>query len=285
MAKSKIIAIAASAALVAMLGLCACGGQSASSSAKSSASSSAATSSSASASSSTAATNASAQSAEKTLVSWQGALVDGTLVDFISSDDGKNGGFVLTKSNSAEPKRWLGAMTIAEDGKVSITDDTSKETISFTRTGVTTDGAVTIDVEGYGKGALVPMTAADWQRVAEAEKLAETLGTVVNWVGVFENGSLVVYLDNESGSKAAVAITPKNSTETKIWTGSVTTADNNKVTVTDDKTKQEITLTVTKVANDGSLAIESEGYGKGVLVQMTVADYMALDELLKNRTW
>ena len=295
MAKSKFIAIVASAALVAMLGLTACGGQASSSAAKSasassaaasSASASASASSSASSSTTSSASSASASastasaSAEETLISWQGALVDGTLVDYISSDDGKNGGFVLTKKN-AEPQRWLGAMTTTEDGKVTITDDNTKEVVNFTLTGATRDGAVTIDVEGYGQGALVPMTAADWKRVAEAEELAKTLGTVVNTMGVFEDGSLVVYMQNQEGTDAAVAVMPKGATQMKTWTGKTSTAADGKETVTDSETGETFTYTWTENPNDGTIAINADGYGKGLLVKMTVADWMLLDEAAK----
>ena len=115
-------------------------------------------------------------SAEETFISWQGALVDGTLVDYISSDDGKNGGFVLeNRMKGEEPKRWLGTRSVDADGKITITDDGTGASICFILGEKPEDGALLIDVEGYGKGALVPMTAADWQRVAEAEELRKNL--------------------------------------------------------------------------------------------------------------
>lgn len=274
MAKTKFIVVAAIAALAAMLALSACGGSAASSSAKSS---------SAAASSSTASSTSSSASAASTLVSWTGALVDGTFVNYVSSDDGKTGAFVLTKAKGADSKTWAGAMTLTSDGKVTITDDKTKEVINFNLIGASKDGTVAIEVEGYGKGAVVPMTAADWQKVAEAEAIAETLGTTVNWVGAFEDGTIMVYMDNESGSKAAVSTVKAKTKETKTWAGNVTTAEGGKVTVTDDKTQQAITLTLTKVAEDGTLVVNSDEYGKGVLVKMTVADWMALDELAKAK--
>lgn len=278
-----------------MLGLSACGGQTSSSSESTDSSSSTETSSTetsnteassseGSSSSSSSSSSSTPTSAEDILISWQGALVDGTLVDYISSEDGKNGSLVLSQANAKEPLRWLGAMTTTDDGTVTITDDQSKETVSFQLDSVTREGAVTIDVEGYGKGALVPMSAADWQRVAEAEETAATLGTTVNWVGAFEDGSLAVYIDNEAGTQAALAIQPAKSTAMKTWTGAVTATDDGKVTITDDTTGEAITITVTRATEDGSLIIESDEYGKGVLVQMTVADWMALDEVTKSET-
>ena len=232
--------------------------------------------------SSSAANSSATPSAEELIVSWQGALTDGTLVDYISSDDGKNGGFVLTKDANQEPKRWLGAMTTSNDGKVTITDDTSKETVNFTLSGVTQDGAVLIDVEGYGKGALVPMTAADWQRVAEAQAAAEVLGTVVNSVGVFEDGSLIAYTENQDGTEAAVVVLPKGSKEMKTWTGKATTDANGKETVTDDKTKETFTYTWTENKDEGYTTIDADGYGKAVLVKMTLGDWAVIEELAKT---
>ena len=286
MAKTKFIAIVAAAALAAMLGLSACGGQASSSAASSSSGSSAAASSSASASSSEAASSsasasASSAAAEDTVVSWQGVLVDGTLVDFISSDDGKHGSLVITKDSAQEPKRWVGEMTTSDDGKATITDDTSKETINFALTGFVKDGAMLVDIEGYGQGALVPMTAADWKMVAEAEELAKTLDAKVNSIGVFEDGTLMFYAENEESTEGFVAILPKNATEWKTWTGKATTDENGKETVTDDKTGETFSYTWTKNNEDGTLAIEADGYGKAMGVEMTVADWMLLEELGK----
>ncbi|MBQ9043482.1 MAG: hypothetical protein IJ111_11810 [Eggerthellaceae bacterium] len=285
MVKTKFIAIAASAALVAMLGLSACGGQAASSSASTASSSaeasSSAASSAASSSAASSAASSSAASAEDLIVSWQGALVDGTLVDYISSDDGANGGLVLEKQGT-EPKRWLGAMTTTNDGKVTITDDTSKEAISFTLSDITEDGAVLIEVEGYGKGAIVPMTAADWARVAEAEEIAKSLETEINWVGILDSGSLFVYMDNDDSTVASLAIAPLKDAGNvvKTWSGNVTKADDGKVTITDEDTKEAISFTTAKTDEDGSLNVEIDGYGKGVAVKMTYGDYLALSELL-----
>ena len=102
---------------------------------------------------------------------------------------------MLTKDATAEPKRWLGAQTTSADGEVTITDAPSKESVSFKLADATNDGAVTIEVDGYGKGAIVPMTAADWKKVAEVEELGKTLGTVVNTVGVLEDGTVNINAD------------------------------------------------------------------------------------------
>jgi len=280
MVKTKIIAIMASAALVAVLGLSACGSQGQSSS---SASSSSATSGAAAAPSSAAVSEIeSSVLAELTVVSWQGALADGTLVDYISSEDGTNGGFVLTKDDTTEPKKWLGAMTTTEDGTVTITDDATKESVSFKLVGITEDGAVAIEVEGYGKGALMPLTAADWQRIAEVEELSKVLGTTVNTIGLLDDGSLMVYIENTEGTKAVVGLVQQGSDEMKVWAGEATTAEDGKETVTDETTGETFSYTWTENAEDGTVNIDADGFGKGILVKMTVADWLILNELAEQ---
>ena len=83
------------------------------------------------------------------------------------------------------------------------------------------------------------------------------------------------------GSQGALVIAPEGSADMKTWTGKVSNADG-KVTITDDKTKESITVTVTKAEDDGALTIESDEHGKGVLVKMTVGDWMALNEKAKD---
>lgn len=143
---------------------------------------------------------------------------------------------MLTKDATTEPKRWLGVQTTSEDGKVTIIDDASKESVSFTLVALANDGTAVIEVDGYGKGALVPMTAADWKKVAEVEELGKTLGTVVNTIGVLDDGSIIVYVESADASKAVVGLMPKGSNEMKVWSGEATTAADGKETVTDEKT-------------------------------------------------
>ena len=125
------------------------------------------------------------------------------------------------------------------------------------------------------------MTAADWEAVAEAEAIAETLNAKVNSIGVFEDGTLMFYTKNEEGTDAVVAILPKGSTELKTWVGKATTAADGKETVTDEATGETFSYTWTKNNEDGTLAIEADGYGKAMGVEMTVADWLALEELSK----
>ena len=165
---------------------------------------------------------------------------------------------------------------------MTITDDTSKESVSFTLVALANDGTAVIEVDGYGKGALVPMTAADWKKVAEVEELGKTLGTVVNTIGMLDDGSIIVYVESADASKAVVGLMPKGSNEMKVWSGEATTAADGRETVTDEKTGETFSYTLTENAEDGTVSINADKYGKGVLVKMTVADWLILDELIEQ---
>ena len=291
MVKSKYAALAVSASLVAALGLGACGGQAASSSASASSSSSEATSSSmsssAASSSDTSASNTSSSSAatadDKTIVSWDGLLTDGSIVSYMNSEDGKQAALSVTKPNSEDEKTWVGAAAINGD-KITITDDTTKEAITFTLTTLIENGAMAIEIEGYGTGALVPFTAADYKTLEEFQKTVDDFSQVVSWDGALEDGSLVSFMNSEDGKQAALSISQLGSTETKTWMGSAAVTDDGKVTITDSSTKDTVTIKVNSTKEDGTAEIEIEGYGKGTVVQFTAADYQLIGQLEKALT-
>lgn len=172
MVKSRFAVLAASASLVATLGLAACGGQNASSSSAAASSSSEATSTTASSSS------ASTSAAAKKIVSWEGMLTDGNLVSYMNSEDGKQATLTITNTKTNDVKSWTGASTINGD-KITITDTESKNTITINVSSVKEeDGTAEIEIEGYGKGTVVAFTAGEYQLLGEAEKaLAEAAKT------------------------------------------------------------------------------------------------------------
>lgn len=176
MSKSKLAAIASSAALVAALGLCACGGQAANDQASSDSSVSTevtvSTDNTSNAIDTTSADDATSdtEADDEAIISWQGTLEDGSQVDYISSADEANGSLVIESADPTQSKSWLGSKTSTADGKQTITDDETKETVTFTLSDVADDGTMQIDIEGYGKGTLNPLTAADWAKIAEEEE-------------------------------------------------------------------------------------------------------------------
>ena len=294
--KKKIIALAATGALVAAVGLTACSnsGTASSTSSSNSSNTTASTSSNASSSananananaSANANTASSSSSTAKTaeVVAWKGALTDGAIVTYVANDDGTKAALSIEPANGEKAKVWTGDMTTAADGTITITDDTSKEAVKFILAGMTGDGVALIDMspDGYGKGALVPLTAKDVQDLAEAEAAAQLLGTYVSSLGMFEDGSLIYYTESADGNQGVVAVLPKDTKTLKMWAGKATTAADGTETVTDDKTGETFNYTMTENAQDGTMDIEAPGYGKGKAVKMTVGDWLVIDELAK----
>ena len=273
MVKSKFAVLAASASLVATLGLAACGGQNASSS-------SAAASSSSEATSATASSSASTSAADKKIVSWEGMLTDGNLVSYMNSEDGKQATLTITNTKTNDVKSWTGASTINGD-KITITDDKSKEAVTFTLTTLVENGVMAIDIEGQGAGAVVAFTAADYKMMEDFQKTLDDASKVSSWEGALADGSLVSYMNSEDGKQAALSITNLNTGETKTWMGA-TTIEGDKITITDTESKNTITINVSSVKEeDGTAEIEIEGYGKGTVVAFTAGEYRLLGEAEK----
>ena len=279
MNKTTAMGIAASAALAATLGLSACGGQPANSSSSAASSSSASASSSASTSSS----SADATEDDNKIVDWDGALTDGTTVSYIESKDLKNAALSVTPAGSSEMKTWMGASTVVEeDGQVkqTITDDSTKESIVITWASLTKEGAVEIEIEGYGKGAVVPLTMADYKKIGKLQEALDKAKNAVDWEGSLADGTLVSYMENEDATQAALSITPAGTSQTKTWMGAASsTPENGKVTITDDATKETITFTVVNFTEDAVFEIDIEDYGKASLVPVTADDYQKIAEL------
>lgn len=183
MTKTKFLAIAASAALVAMLGLAACGGGSSSaSSAASSASASSAASSAASASAaaessaasesaaaeseaaeseaaeSAEATSAAAASTEKVDVSswtsaWMGASDKGETFYYAESPDASQGAMLVYDPSTNKYVSYVGAISQPEEGYVRITDIQSGNALQFEVTAGDDEGVV-IDLGDLGNAVL-----------------------------------------------------------------------------------------------------------------------------------
>ena len=177
MGKPRLVLIALACMIAMCIGLTACGGSSASSSAASSsaASSSAAASSEASSSAaSSAATSSSAASSQaesNAIVFWKGTLSDGSTVCYIDDVVNSEAALLVAKSDFSDAALWVGPIGISSDGVLTITDNETKKTISFTITDIT-DTSFTIKLEGYGDVELKAVTEADIK--AYAEQLAAT---------------------------------------------------------------------------------------------------------------
>ena len=287
--KKKLVALATAGALVAAMGLTACGNSGTSSSNASNSNASVNASNTANSSSSNAASNASNSSATTPkaaeIVCWRGTLSDGAAVTYIESNDGKQAAIAIEPEKS-EPKTWAGELKVAADGKATIVDDDTKNEIHFVLDGITKDAVAVIDFsqDGYGQGALVPLTAEEAVELAATELIAEALGTYTNSLGMLDDGRVIFYTESQDKTEGVVAIVSKDGKDTKVYSGKLTTDANGKETVTDEKTKETFSYTWTENKDDGTIAIVSDEYGKGTLVKMTVGDWIALDEIEKELT-
>ena len=208
--KTKVMALAASAALVAMLGLAACGGGSsssasasasgavpssasassssttassaaASSAAASSAAASSTTASSAAASSAATSAAASAASSEDTIdvssmTAYAGATEAGEAVLYAESSDGTEGCLVFV-DETGKYASFVGEVTNPSDTQVTITDVSSGLAMTFEVVEADNQGNLIIDMGSeIGKAALVP---ADINEVLQAIAVVGTYGTAV----------------------------------------------------------------------------------------------------------
>ena len=195
MFKNKLVVIAMAGMLAACVGLSACGGNNASSSAASDkAETSAAEATSAAvapapADTSAAETSAPAASAADTsaaesseILYWEGTLEDGSTVSYL--DNAIEGYAIMSvvKEDFSDGAVWAGFSTSDDNGLVTVTDAETQNTITYTIVDITPE-LFTIDITGYGQVELKPVTEADLKAyveefaaaAAEGEKYLEQL--------------------------------------------------------------------------------------------------------------
>lgn len=101
------------------------------------------------------------------------------------------------------------------------------------------------------------VTSSSDEKAKEAAEAAK----ILYWEGKTSDGQDVFYMDDEAGSNAILAVTKSDGSDGKGWAGKVTTQDT-KLTITDDETKETISLTVVDAAEDlTSLKVNIDGYG------------------------
>ncbi len=182
--KTKLMAIAASAALVAMLGLAACGGgsSSASSSAASAASSNAstaATSQSATATASNATTTAaSGQTVDVSswTDAWMGVSDKGETFYYAESPDGSQGAMLVYEPSTNQYVSYVGDTSTPQEGYVRITDIQSGNALQFEVTAGDKEGNVVIDLGDLGNAVLAKCN------ISEVMKCFQSIDTYGNAV-------------------------------------------------------------------------------------------------------
>lgn len=146
--KNKAMAIIASAALSASLGLAACGSASSATSSTTSSTESTTSVASAAKEGSTAAKYSFARA-------WVG--MSGNAVMYYYEDAAQQTGAVLIYHQDASTyEQWIGRMTTSAEGQVTITDTESNTTISFAITSANDDGTITIKIGDGTEASLSP---------------------------------------------------------------------------------------------------------------------------------
>ena len=275
MLKNKIVAVGLTGVLTMSFGLAACGGQPAASSSESKASSS---------------ETEQAKDAKEAIkiLYWEGTTSDGQSVVYMDDAETKTAGLVIVKSDASDGKGWSGQVAEA-NGKKTITDDITGETIAFAVGDVASDGtSLKVNIDGYGEVNMTPITAhldclLSFAKAAEgyiaaaateaaAEAAEEISKTTLYWEGTLSDGSTVDYTDDAEAKEASLSITKADLSDGKVWSGKAT-VENGKTTITDNESKQTISFTVVSGDKNGSsLKLNIDGYGEVELKPVTGGD-------------
>lgn len=294
MFKNKIVTIGMAGVLSMSIGLAACGNKPAASS--SSAADSAASSSVAADSSASEKAKEAAEAAK--ILYWEGTTSDGQSVVYSEDEQAKTAALAVIKADASDGTGWSGK-AVSEDGKVTITDDLTSETVTLTVVDLASDfTALKVNIEGYGDVDMKPITQGEFEKEVEgiidtavtaaateaANEAADALSKATfYWEGTLSNGSVVTYLPADAESKeASLTITSADGSDIKTWVGTAAT-DNGKTTITDSESKQTIVVTV--VSSDdaaGTQKLNIDGYGEVEMKKVTGDDIAKQAEQFAN---
>lgn len=183
MLKNKIAAAGMAGMLAMSLGLVACGGNNSAASAASTAeaaSTEAATTATESTAEASSADSAAATELAQAALYYEGTLADGALVTLSEDTESGINTLIITAADLSDIKIWAGTSSTDSEGKATITDAESNETISYTISSVDAEGA-TIVIDGYGEVALKGVTEAEFEKqLDEADQLLEQLDGAIS---------------------------------------------------------------------------------------------------------
>ncbi len=105
----------------------------------------------------------------KTTLYWEGKLADGSNVVYQFNAE-TNEAVLAIGTEGADAKSWTGKAT-TEGDKTTITDESTKQTISFTGASGVTDKATSakLNIDGYGEVEIKPVTGGDLAQEIEKE--------------------------------------------------------------------------------------------------------------------
>lgn len=215
---------------------------------------------------------------------WEGKTSDGQEVFYMDDEESKSAILAIGKEDGSDGKGWVGKVT-TQDPKVTITDETSGETITLTVLDITDDfSALKVNIDGYGDVEMKPTTQGAFAKEIEgivdtavtaavteaATQAADELSkTVMYFEGTLADGKSVTYADNAEAKEAALVISSADYSDVKSYAGKVTVADG-KTTITDEETKQTISFTVVSGDSKSStMKLNIDGYGEAELKGVT----------------
>lgn len=224
---------------------------------------------------------------------WEGKTSDGQEVFYMDDEESKSAILAIGKEDGSDGKGWVGKV-VTQDAKVTITDETTGETINLTVLDVTDDfSALKVNIDGYGDVEMKPTTQGAFAKEIEgvvdtavtaavteaATQAADELSkTVMYYEGTLADGQTVAYVDNAESKEALLAISNADYSDVKSYAGKVTVADG-KTTITDEETKQTISFTVVSGDSKSStMKLNIDGYGEVELKGVTggeLADQVA----------
>lgn len=215
---------------------------------------------------------------------WEGKTSDGQEVFYMDDEESKSAILAIGKEDGSDGKGWVGKVT-TQDPKITITDETTGETITLTVLDTTEDfSALKVNIDGYGEVDMKPTTQGAFAKEIEgvvdtavtaavteaATEAADELSkTVMYYEGTLADGKTVAYVDNAESKEALLAISNADYSDVKSYAGKVTVADG-KTTITDEETKQTISFTVVSGDSKSStMKLNIDGYGEVELKGVT----------------
>ena len=110
-----------------------------------------------------AATEAVSQAADelsKSIVYYEGDLASGQHVDYADDAESKEAALVISNADLSDVKAWSGKVSVV-DGKTTITDTETKQTVSFTASGDSKSSSIKLNIDGYGEVELKGVTGGE----------------------------------------------------------------------------------------------------------------------------
>lgn len=107
---------------------------------------------------------------------WAGTLEDGSTVDYFDDAQDMKPGLVILSADGTKGEAWVGSLDIDMSGTtITITDDTTNETVTINPDDDPEPGTMQWEIEGYGKVTLEKASdgSAYEEHLAQVGELAQ----------------------------------------------------------------------------------------------------------------